>query len=385
MIAAAVAAGVAVSAAAASTALQATQGGPDLPTLGGASGLEARMRRRNRDILFDAEGTARRGAFEQNLVTPDLYRLAGYEPEYDQGSIDEAVAARSRADEASSRFGAARAKLDSLTGAAGKRELKSRLAGLKGKERRQARKAFKKERRHTRQDLRISRGQMDTLGMVAGAAEANAGRITGLKRVGLGDETDREIDRLMGERALNALRTGESDDPRLNRELAEQEGEIRARLARQFGADYENTTGGQMALNAFRRGKRESLADFARKDIGYESERVGLRGALARNAAAEMGLTLMPSQARFSSAESLGNIAARFQNFNQMLQHDRLAQFESQTLKAQAEYDAEAQRTAAIAGGLSQLAQGASSYGLSTAGGGSWGSRTMGQAAGAGR
>jgi hypothetical protein len=92
MVAAAVAAGVAVAATAASTALSATQGGPDMPTLGGASGLEARMQRRNRDILFSAQNYANRGAYERNLVGPDIYRQAGYDVEYEPtGSLSSAA------------------------------------------------------------------------------------------------------------------------------------------------------------------------------------------------------------------------------------------------------------------------------------------------------
>src|SRR5207249_2661991 len=128
MVAAAVAAGVAVAATAASTALSATQGGSDMSSLGGvgsADPREARARRAQFDIFGASRQYADRGAYERNLVTPDLYRAAGYEPEYDDASFGAASAARASADQASGRFESARATLDSLTGSQRRQSIKA--------------------------------------------------------------------------------------------------------------------------------------------------------------------------------------------------------------------------------------------------------------------
>jgi hypothetical protein len=198
--------------------------------------------------------------------------------------------------------------------------------------------------------------------MTAQDATARAGKITGLRFKGLGTPEEQEFERLLEQRALDAARTGQSTDPRLLRELAESEGEIRARLARQFGSDYENTTAGAMALNAFRQRKAESLADFARKDIGLADVALQHRATLGNLAGQQMGLALAPSDTRFSTSTQFQNLSTSFQKFGEMLQYDRLAQFGAKRDRALAEYQADQARTAAIAGSLNQLASGAGSF-----------------------
>jgi hypothetical protein len=370
MVAAAVAAGVAVAATAASTALQASQGGPNMPTLGGASGLESRMQRRNRDILFAAQEQANRGAFERNLVSPDLYRQAGYDVEYDEESLAAAATARETSDAASERFSGARSTLDALTGPSRKKKIRElKAGGVRGKALKAAKKDLRKQKRTARTDLRESRRDMDTAAMAAQAAESQAGRITGLTYRGLGDDSDRAIDEALSKRVLDAATTGRSTDPRLLRELDESEGAIRARLVRQFGPDYENTTAGAMALNSFRQRKSESLADFARKDITeFNPARLNQRLTLGQIAGQRQNLMLAPSDARFSTSTQMQNLGTSFQRFEEMLQRDRLAQFEGASRTALAEYQSDQARTAAIAGGLNQVASAAGSYGMTMGG-----------------
>lgn len=362
MVAAAVAAGVAVAATAASAAMQASQGGPDIPGMTGASGLEARVRRRQFGLLEGAQQSTERGAFERNLVTPELYRLAGYEPEYDEASLGAAASSRAAADAAAERFAEAQAAKEAYSGKSFQRLKKATVAGLKGRARQQALKELRKDKKSRRHDLRISRKESDTAAETAAGLESRAGRITGLKRTGLGTPEEQEFERLLQERALNAARTGESNDPRLMRELAEEEGTIRARLRRQFGADYENSTAGRSALNAFRQRAVESKTEFGRKDLALAGEALKHRATLGDIAGQQIGLSLAPSQARMSTGESMGNLASRFQEFGKMLQQDRLATHGIKVNQALAEHQAEAQRTQAISGALSSLARGAGSY-----------------------
>lgn len=376
MVAAAVAAGVAVAATAASTALSATQGGPNTPTLGGASGLEARTRNRQRDILFRAENFANRGAFESNLIAPSLYEFAGYEVERDPSTIAAATQQRQEADAATERFNEARVTLDKLTGPSRKKAVKELKAqGLKGKALRKAKKELKKQTKTARLELRESRRAVETEGREAADAETAANRITGLKKGELGSAEDQEIDRLLTGRVTKALQTGESDDPRLNRELAEEEGLIRARLSRQFGPDYENTTAGQIALNNFRQRRTESLADFARRDVSeYNPMRLNQRTTLGQIAGQRLGLAQAATGERWRTSENLQNLSTSYQRFNEMLQQDRLAQFQSKVAKSQADYAADQARMGAITSGLGQLASAAGgvagAYGTGSFGGG---------------
>ena len=386
-IAAGVAASVAVAATAASTAMSATQGGPDVPTLGGvgsADPREERARREQFDILRAGRQYAERGAYEQNLVTPSLYELAGFTPEYDPASFGAAQQARQQADAAQAELEAARAQRDQFQGASFTALRKERLAGLKGKARKQELKQLRKERRESGRRIRIARTRLDTAMASATSAESRAGRITGLRAGRLGSAEEQEFEDVLQRRALDAAKTGRSTDPRLNRELEEEEGNIRARLFRQFGADYENTTAGAMALSAFRQRKSESLADFARKDIGYAGEALKHRATLGSIAAGRMALAQEPIAGRYRAEAAFGDLGARYESFEKMLQADRLQQYQAKKEKAMAEYEADVRQREAITGGLNQLASGASSFGLAAAsyGGGGGGAGLTGRLAG---
>jgi hypothetical protein len=358
MVAAAVAAtAVSVAATAASTAMSATAKGPKTPTLGAASGLEGRLDRRDRDLLGYRERLATGSIMERRMLMPELYRQAGYDVTYDEDSMARARDARQRADDVAARFAEAKARLEETTGA-GRR---AALQGLKGRERRLKGRELRKATRQARIELRRTRASMDTMNQAALAAEQSAGTITGLQYRGLGTEDDRAIEALMTSRVRSALETGKSDDPRLTRELAEAEGEIRARLARQYGVDYENTSGGQMALSAFRQRKAESLADFARRDVDeYQKARLGQRETLGRIAAQSMGLSLAPTNAAFESGSELDRVLNTMRGLSTKLQRDRLAQFEGAMQGSKADYAAQQARDQNTMAGLSALAQGAS-------------------------
>src|SRR6266446_7488543 len=196
--------------------------------------------------LMGAGTSVDRAAYEQNMLRPSLYEEAGYTPQYDEASFGTASAARSKSDQVETLFG----QFHAAKGKKAKKAIRQQIKALTGKK-------------------NVGNARKQSLAE-AERAEQRAGRITGLKRGRLGTAGEQELTDTLRKRALDAAKTGKSTDPRLNRELDEQEGDIRARLARQFGPDYENTTGGQMALSSFRQRKAESLADFARKDIGYE-------------------------------------------------------------------------------------------------------------------
>src|SRR5262249_9167198 len=130
----------------------------------------------------------------------------------------------------------------------------------------------------------------------------------------------------------------------------------------QFGPDYENSTAGAMALNSFRQRKAESLADFARQDIGYADVALQHRRTLGDIASQNMNLALEPSDTRFSTSTQFQNLSTSFLNFERMLQDDRLAQYGSKRDKAMVDYQADQARTAAITGGLNQAASGAAGF-----------------------
>lgn len=256
-----------------------------------------------------------RGSFEQSMLAPSFYEEAGYTPEYDQASFGEATAARSKSD-----------------------QVESLAYELKGLKRGKANKARRKE---IKAQLKTMTGRKKAAGARARALkdaetqEAEAGRITGLKRKRLGTAGEQELTDILRQRALDAARTGKSTDPRLNRELDEAEGDIRARLSRQFGADYENTTGGQMALNSFRQRKTESLADFARKDIEYEGKAQEFEKTLGDLAGQRMRLASYPSATRMQTSAQGSDLAGKFADFENLLRSDRLAEWQVNDYRSQ--------------------------------------------------
>lgn len=381
MVAAAVAAGVAVAATVASTAMSATQGGPNMPTLGGATGPESQGRRAQFNALDAANQYTDRAAWEQNLVTPSLYEQAGFTPTYDTKTMADASTARGQADAAQNAFDTAQQKLVSITGANRKSLLKyARQAvaakGLTGRAKRQALRSTKKGLKQTANQARLTKqGAKANAAQAAATAqdlESRAGRITGLTdNGGPGSADDKAINALLSSRALNDLKTGRSVDPTMSAELQRQEGSIRASLAREFGPDYENTTAGRAQLAAFNQSKTESLYNASQREIGsYEGMSLSNRKDLNAVAAGRMSLATTPGNVTESSAANFGDLSARFQNFNEMMQQDRLAQFNSKVMKSQVDYEASSRRTAAITSGLNNLASAAGSYGMSQYGGG---------------
>jgi len=256
-----------------------------------------------------------RGSFEQSMLAPSFYEEAGYTPEYDQASFGTASAARSKSDEVEA--------------------LAFKLKGLKpGKKNKAARKAIKDQLK-TMTGKKKAKGARQRALTEAERAEQQAGRITGLTRKRLGTSGEQELTDILRQRALDAARTGKSTDPRLTRELDEAEGDIRARLSRQFGADYENTTGGQMALNSFRQRKTESLADFARKDIEYEGKAQEFEKTLGDLAGQRMRLASYPSASRMQTSSQGANLGGKFADFENLLRSDRLAQWQVQDYSSQ--------------------------------------------------
>lgn len=261
-----------------------------------------------------------RAQYEQSLLSPSFYELAGYTPEYDEASFGAASEARTQAD----RVNELRLEFNSTKGGKGK----------KNKAGRQRRKAIKQELKSLTGRKNPNRAwQLSQRG--AKEAEDRAGRVTGLKQHRLGTEGEQTLVDTLRQRALDAAVTGKSTDPRLNRELDEQEGDIRARLQRQYGTDYENTTGGQMALNAFRQRKAESLADFARKDIEYEGTAQQFEQNMGALAAQRMKLASYPSAQRAATGSGQAELAGRFEDFENLLRQDRLAQWQVQDYASQ--------------------------------------------------
>jgi len=299
----------------------AVKGTPDAPELQKASKGERRARKGVRRNLRQAEGLNRQAVREVGMISPLMYDLAGYDTTTSGGS-EGALAAEGRYRDAMGNVSGWQEELQGTAKGGG------------------ARKRLKKKIRRGRKTAQ--RAQKDASRMAS-----EVGTITSVTdRGGLGSEKDREIHDLLTERVLEALRTGESTDPRLNRELAEQEGELRATLSQQFGMDYENTTPGSVAMAEFRQRRAESLADFARQDMyAGNAMRLDQQTTLASLAGARQDLLMGSVNAKFGASQQVQTIADRFLAFADYFQKDRFAQLAADTASA----DREAAATAATA------------------------------------
>ena len=92
---------------------------------------------------------------------------------------------------------------------------------------------------------------------------------------GEGDPEQAEIRQLLEERSLAALRGELPVDPGLERELSDQERELRERLRRQLGDGFETSTPGIQALSEFETRKQQLLEGARRGDLTL-AEQLGL-------------------------------------------------------------------------------------------------------------
>jgi len=285
---------------------------------------EWRGRRGALDLLNENRNQDEGAARDLNSMNPELYKLAGFEGEFGPTAQN------------SARLTAAQGRIDRRT-AAGKGTKKARA--------------------------RLAKEQ-DSV-----AQQAQSLKPGTLKNVGLGDENDRAIDKALGERVRAAAETGQSNDPRLNRELNEQT----ALLERGIGdRGLTGSSLGTTAMASDSQRRSESLADFARKDITeFNPLRLQQRETLADIAGKRMNLALTPMKARLGVGAAMGETAGKYQNFSQMYQSERE---EVARGKLQASI-ANAQNPGGAAGALGSFGQAA---GIVSSAGGTGGFGAMG-------
>jgi hypothetical protein len=291
---------------------------------------------------------------------PYLYELAGIQAEIDPAAQAAADAALGRKSGAQSAFSAAEQEL------ADARTARAALKGAgKYEGKRQDRKAAKKRLRVAKRGRRASVRDLDAAATAADAAVAEAGRITKLTPTGkLGSAEDQRIDELLTGRVTRALETGASEDPRLNRELGEEEARVREQLRRAYGSDYENTTAGNMALANFRQRRSESLADFARRDVTeYEPMRLNQRRTLGDIAGIMQGLALRLVSTGLGMAGAYGALAKDNRGFLDYLQRDRTAMWEANATATAANNAQDAAADARLQGAIGKIADTASGIG----------------------
>jgi len=312
---------------------------------------EALMRRTQYNMLTGAGNYDRSARAQMGMITPDLYDFAGFDAEQDPNAVANYEAAQAKVQRAQQARLDRQRELDDLKG--------STSAKKKGT------KKFEKRRNRARKARIWADREAETAQAEADAAAEQLFNPTSIKRRpgGLGSEEERGVSEKLLSRVSGALEGNVTEDPYLLRKLAEDEAELRAKLGRQFGSDYETSTAGAYATQEFGKRRQELLADYARKDITeFLPLRQQFEQSLAEQSANRIRLALAPSGAYSDAATRMANLGKEYQTATESYQRDRMGQLEADRETAARRYEAAGGTMGALASGLGQLGQGAGAY-----------------------
>lgn len=350
----AVAVGVSVAAAAAAAAaasqMSSKSGAPGAAGVPGMSGAETRLQQNNRQLLDEARRAGESGVGLQGQLEPELLRALGYDVE--------AVDNRAGISEAAARVQGAQDNLSAIQGRI--QELRGTLFRM-GEGEAGGRKPLRKERKALKKEQRVVRAEIERLTGELGRLQTNPFTITGVSRTPTEAETNQaEIEQRLSERGLAALAGELPDNPKLLRDLAEQEAVLRQRLARDLGTGYESTTVGDAALREFDQRRTEILESDRYNTINQliplgsnvSNEILG-RTVTRQNASSQI------ARERLGGADALAALADAYTRAQQPYQSLRGEKGAAARQKAELDDAARARKDAAMIGAINSLASGA--------------------------
>ena len=283
-------AGAAVAGAAAS-GVAASQGGKgggglDVPERGKAQGIFDRQTRR---ILDEQRNVLRNSLLQGSFVEPEVFALLGFDPVFAENpDIGPMITQR---DEAQARVAEIQAQIAELP------------PGGRGRRRRRR---LRKARTTAQRQLALAQ---DTLG----SASSQQNQLIGLEpRAGgrldpTGDPNFSLAAQLQNETLVRALRGEEPVDATLRTAFTEREQNLRERLRRQLGPDFETSTAGSDALANFDRERNEAFEQFNRAVVGQFSQLTESRAsALSGLTTDRINQLFAPSQFSAGRAAALG-------------------------------------------------------------------------------
>lgn len=164
------------------------------------------------------------------------------------------------------------------------------------------------------------------------------------------NEQDQEIQKLLNERSLAALKGELPVDPALERELANQEETLRQRLQGQFGTGYETSTPGIQTLDEFFQ-SASTLRSQARRGELTLAEQLGLARRESENADNTTAFNMIRGSVigdPLTFANAMGSNAYGYGQAQQPYQFDRSMQFQANVQNSANQM--------AMMGGIGQLA-----------------------------
>lgn len=109
---------------------------------------------------------------------------------------------------------------------------------------------------------------------------------------------------------LNQYLAGGEVDPTLKHQYDQAEQQLRAKLSQRFGADFESTSVGQMALQNFSRQKNEAFATYNQSQVEkYNALAFQGQANLQQLLSNQIGLMREPSHDQMNAGAQLSNVA----------------------------------------------------------------------------
>lgn len=280
---------------------------------------------------------------QSNFMQPEMYKLLGYEPIYDDNASpeqlkalgDQADALRRQQQEGKETIESNRVSI---------KETRQQLKQLKGKKNKAKRQELKQSIREMHAEIKSAKQTDGPLQKEAAAAQqqlsdmqTNPRRVIGIKKLdhpadptsSNGDLYQMAFD-LQNQALVRALKGEEPIDATLRHSWDEKEKQVRERLRRQMGPDYETSTGGSEALALFDRQRNDAFSSYNTAIVGQLSAQTEARAtSLSNLTSARMQQLQYPANSQIAHALSLGQAAKDRLGVADLFQHERLAQYES--------------------------------------------------------
>ena len=302
-------------------------GGPSLPE----TPLWEKLFNRGTGDLLDEERQVMQDSLAQaNFLQPEMYKLLGFEPVYDDKQSADLKGLSDKSNAIKQQLGDTQAAIQSVRQAKGQQAKRAALqaAGVKNVA------ALERSRVNLLQQQKLADRQL-------GDAQALPRRVVGMKKLDqtanpTGNTTDDLLNMasdLTSQTLVRALKGEEPVDATLKTTFDEREAQLRERLRRTLGTDYESSSAGQQALANFDREKSESFKQFNQELIqSFSGNMAGVQSAIGTR----MGQMLFPSSAQAQRGLLLGQVAADREAYVAQQQSGRELGFKA----SKAQYDA---------------------------------------------
>jgi len=338
-------------------------GGGGGPTLPETPLWEKMFNRGTGDLLDEEKGMMNDALAQANFLQPEMYKLLGFEPVYDERQNADIKGLSDKSDAIKKQLGDSQellAKIQATKGPKNKKAL-AREAGFKNIA----------DLKRTKDGLLR---QQELADRQLGDAQSLPRRVVGMKKLDQpadptqsGGDLYRMAFDLQNQTLVRALKGEEPVDATLKTHWDEQESQLRERLRRTLGPDYESSSAGQQALANFDREKGESFQQFNSELIkSFSAETESRAKSLSDLTGARMQQMLFPANAQMQRGLLLGQAAADRNAYESVQQAGRGQEMQSNEDQYKADVansNARAEAIQGVGAGLGNVGEGITSAG----------------------